>query len=61
MTQEGDNTWKLGELLLLAGSGKFASLLLGFPSYAALVGSLGVAGVGSDEFIQEQHYRIRTI
>jgi len=43
----GENNWKLAELITLGGTFKLLSLLAGFPSYAALVGVLGVTGLGN--------------
>ncbi len=45
---QGDNTWKLGEIILGASGFKLLGLLAGFPSYGALVGTLGLAGVGKN-------------
>jgi hypothetical protein len=46
VTEAGSNTWKLGELLVLASAGSLVQLLFGFPSYGALVGTLGVGALG---------------
>lgn len=43
---DGSNYWKLGEILVFASVGNLWKLLLGFPSYLSLVGTLGVAGLG---------------
>ena len=47
VTEAGSNTWKLGELLVLASAGSLVQLLFGFPSYGALVGTLGVGALGA--------------
>jgi hypothetical protein len=44
---DGTNNSKLGEILLLASTANLWNLLLGFPSYLALSGTLGVAGLGT--------------
>lgn len=44
---DGSNYWKLGEVVVLASVANLWKLLLGFPSYLSLVGTLGVAGLGT--------------
>lgn len=44
---DGSNYWKLGEVVVLASVANLWKLLLGFPSYVSLVGTLGVAGLGT--------------
>jgi hypothetical protein len=51
----------LAELITFGGAFKFLSLIAGFPSYASLVGVLGVTGLGKKNYIKAQHSHTRTI
>lgn len=50
-TTTGANNWKLAEVITLGSGFKLLQLLAGFPSYPALVATLGVAGIGTPAWI----------
>lgn len=56
----GDNNWKLAELITLGGAFKFLGLLAGFPSYIALISTLGVTGIGKGYIIKVLLFHTQT-
>jgi hypothetical protein len=46
-TEVGENNFRVAELLTVGALAKFCQLVMGFPSYGAMIGTLGLAGVGT--------------
>ena len=59
-TSPGNNTYKLGEVLAIGSTFKLLQLLMGFPTYPALVATLGLGGLGTSILTKEQHCHILT-